>query len=238
MYNIERHEAIMRLLSEQKSISVDKLAEVLYVSQPTVRRDLTILQEEGKVVRTHGGVVLAKSSDAQVPLILRESQNNSSKKAIAVKAVKFIKNGNVIFLDASSTVSYIVPYLCEFKDIIVITNSPKTSMKLGELRIKNYCTGGLLLDKSVAYVGSEAENFIRNFNADILFFSGRGLSENGIITDSSAEESNIRKVMINHSKRKYFLCDGSKIGKTYMYNICASDIVDEVISEKTTASDF
>ena len=73
----------MRILDKSTSISVTKLAQLLYVSQPTVRRDLSILEELGKVQRTHGGVVLRKVSDAEIPLMFREDQNNLSKKIIA-----------------------------------------------------------------------------------------------------------------------------------------------------------
>ena len=205
MYNLERQEEIIKILEKSKSISVTKLAKLLYVSQPTIRRDLSALAEQGKVHRTHGGVVLRKVSDAEIPLMFREDQNNTSKKTIAEKASKLIRDGNVIFLDASSTVSYLIPHLERFNDIIVVTNSPKTSMKLGERNIKNYCTGGLLLMHSVAFVGSEAEKFIANINADIFFFSSRGYTENGMITDSSEREVAIKKAMLENANKSYYL---------------------------------
>ena len=174
MYELERQNLIIEILRKNTSISVAKLADLLYVSQPTVRRDLTILEEQGTVVRTHGGAVLRDTENREIPLMWRESQNNSSKRIIAERAAGLVSNGNVIFMDASSTVSYLIPHLEKLKDIIVVTNSPKTSMKLGEAGIKNYCTGGLMLMHSVAYVGNEAERFVASFNADILFFSSRG----------------------------------------------------------------
>ena len=232
MFNLERQEQIMEILAKNKSISVNKLSQMLYTSQPTIRRDLSILEEQGKVQRTHGGVVLRKVSDAEIPLMFREDQNNASKKAIAEKASKFISDGDVIFLDASSTVSYLIPYFEKFHDIIVVTNSPKISMKLGEKSIKNYCTGGLLLMHSIAYVGSETEKFIANINADIFFFSSRGYIENGMITDSSEMEASVKKAMLKNADRSYDLCDSSKKNKKYAFNIChttdASGIIDEV----------
>lgn len=132
MYNLERQEQIIQILETCKSISVTKLAKLLYVSQPTIRRDLSILEEQGKVQRTHGGVVLRKVSDAEIPLMFREDQNIISKKAIAEKAAKLIRNGDVIFLDASSTVSYLIPHLEKLQDIIVVTSSPQTSIRLAE----------------------------------------------------------------------------------------------------------
>lgn len=231
MYNLERQEEIVKLLEKNKSMSVTKLAKLLYVSQPTVRRDLSILEEQGKVQRTHGGVVLRKISDAEIPLMFREDQNNASKKMIAEKAARLISDGNVIFLDASSTVSYLIPYLEKFNDIIVVTNSPKTSMKLGERNIKNYCTGGLLLMHSVAFVGSETEKFIANINADIFFFSSRGYIEGGMITDSSEREVAVKKAMLKNADKVYYLCDSSKKNQKYAFNICSLKDIDGMIDE-------
>lgn len=233
MYNLERQEQIMKLLEKRKSISVTNLAQLLYVSQPTIRRDLTILEEQGKVQRTHGGVVLRTVSDAEIPLMFREDQNNTSKKMIAKKAAKHIHNGDVIFLDASSTASYLIPHLEKYTDIIVVTNSPKTSIRLGEKGIKNYCTGGLLLKHSIAYVGSETEKFISNINADLFFFSSRGYTENGMITDSSEPEVMVKKAMLKNAEKSFYLCDTSKKNKKYAFNICATKDIADIIDEIT-----
>lgn len=231
MYNLERQEEIVKILEKNRSMSVAKLSELLFVSPPTIRRDLSILENQGKVQRTHGGVVLRKASDLEIPLIFREDQNNSAKKSIAEKASQFISDGDVIFLDASSTVAYLIPYLERFNDIIVITNSPKTSMMLGEKKIKNYCTGGLLLMHSIAYVGSEAEKFISNINADVFFFSSRGYTENGTITDSSEREVATKKAMLKNSERSYYLCDSSKKGQKFAFNVCLTKDIDAIITE-------
>lgn len=85
---------------------------------------------------------------------------------------------------------------------------------------------------SIAYVGSEAEHFISNINADLFFFSSRGYTENGMITDSSEQEVMLKKAMLRNASRSYYLCDTSKKGKKYAFNICAckdiAGIIDEV----------
>ena len=233
MYNLERQEQIIEILEKHKSISVTKLAGLLYVSQPTIRRDLSLLEHQGKVQRTHGGVVLRKMSDAEIPLLFREEQNNSAKKAIAEKAAMLIHDGDVIFMDASSTVSYLIPYLEKFNDLIVITNSPKTSICLGKHNIKNYCTGGQLLMHSIAYVGSEAEKFVSHINANLFFFSSRGYIEGGMITDSSEQEVTVKKAMLKNADISYYLCDISKKGNKYAFNICSVQDVAGIINEET-----
>ncbi len=231
MYNLERQQEILGVLEQNRSISVTKLAEMLYVSQPTIRRDLSILEQQGKVKRTHGGVILRSASDAEIPLMFREGQNNSAKRAIAQKAAEYITNGDVIFLDASSTAAYLIPYIARHDHVIVVTNSPKTSMLLGERNVKNYCTGGLLLAHSVAYVGREAERFVSTVNANLFFFSSRGYTEGGMITDSSEREVAVKKAMRKNAEKSYYLCDESKKNQKFAFNICAVKDVDAVIDE-------
>jgi len=95
-----------------------------------------------------------------------------------------------------------------------------------------YCTGGLMLHNSSAYVGDFAADFVRRFNADIFFFSSRGVTDDGYITDESSEETHIRSVMLTQSRQKIFMCDQSKVGKTYCYNLCHVNQTDAFITEE------
>ena len=232
MFHIERQEEILRLLQQKKSMTVHALAQALFISESTVRRDLTELEHSGKVRRTFGGVVLEETLNREVPLLLRKSQNHRAKQEIAAKAASLVEHDKVIFLDASSTVAHLVPFLSEYSNLTVITNSPNTALELGHLGIRTYCTGGLLLEASQAFVGAEAEDFVRRFNADLMFFSSRGIDGEGRITDSSLEESRLRLVMMRNTRKKYYLYDTSKLGQRYLYNLCTTGDVDGVISEK------
>lgn len=231
MFYNERYDAIAKILKENHTATVHFLAKELFVSEPTIRRDLKKMEQQGIIKRTFGGAVLSELLNKEIPLSMREHENMSAKDYIAKEAVKFIRDGQVIFLDASSTVFRIVKYLAPFSNITVITNSPKASLKLAELKIKSFCTGGLLLENSIAYVGTYAENFIKNFNADIFFFSSRGITANGVITDSSIEESDLRRTMLLNSKKSIFLCTSDKIGKQFFYNLTDISEIDRVICD-------
>ena len=80
-------------------------------------------------------------------------------------------------------------------------------------------------------MGDYAADFVRHFNADIFFFSSRGVSEDGRITDASSEENHIRRVMLEQSRQHIFLCDSSKRGKTYCYNLCRLDQLDTCVTD-------
>ena len=99
--------------------------------------------------------------------------------------------------------------------------------------INNICTGGRMITRSLSYIGEDAERTVKQYNANIVFFSCRGLSLDGKLTDNSIEENSLRKVMLQHAKKRVFLCDSSKVGNTYLNNLCHLSVVDEIICERT-----
>lgn len=229
----EREKELLNIIGQHESITSDELLRKLYISKSTLRRDLIKLESMGLIVRTHKGVMpVRKSADKQIPFLLRENEQNSAKALIAEKAAKLIKDGDTIMLDGTTSAYHIVPHLKNFKDIIVITSGAKASYLLGELGIKNICSGGVMINKSFSYVGSDALGTIARYNADIAFFSCRGLSADGLLSDNSVEENDVRKMIIKHSKRKVFLCNSEKIGNSYLHNLCSLSDIDDIICEK------
>lgn len=237
MMEYSRQDNIISYLREHKTATVVNLAKRLYASEATIRRDLTLLEQKGLVKRVHGGAVLTEETQHELPLYLREQQNIQAKKAIAAQAADFLADGQTIFLDASSTVMFLIPYFEKMNQLTIVTNGLKTAQELSHLSHTTYCTGGLMLHNSSAYVGNFAEAFIRHFNADLFFFSSRGLSDEGKITDASSEETHIRQVMMQNSKKHIFMCDSSKNGKLFCYNLCNVSEVDAHLSEETTANE-
>ena len=232
MFDCERQSVITEMLRARGSLTTVELAAELFVSEATIRRDLTKLERTGLIRRTHGGAMLITGPEHEIPLSLRERANDDAKQNIAAKAVRFISERDTVMLDASSTVFRLIPHLAGIKNITVITNGPKATLELASLHVKTLCTGGTVLENSLAFVGRQAEEFISGINADIVFLSCRGISPDGFLTDSSMEESSIRRVMLRRAKRRILLCDSTKFGKGYTYNIARLDEMDEVISEK------
>ena len=228
----DREERILNALMEKESMTVRELSNKLYVSLPTLRRDLIKLEEKGKLIRTHGGARLPQmAADKQVPILLREQEQNSAKAQIGQMATHYIKDGSTIMLDSSTSAYSIIPYLADFNNLIVITSSAKSALLLGQMGISTICTGGRMQPRSFAFFGDDAEHTVRSYNADILFFSCRGLSMEGVLTDKSIEENSLRKVMMHQCKKKILLCDSSKFGKTCFYDMGDISEVDDVISD-------
>lgn len=229
----EREEKILNALLEKESMTTQELSAKLFVSVPTLRRDLIKLEQMGKIIRTHGGAQLInKAADEKIPFFLREQEQNDAKEIMAKKAAAFIRDGNIIMLDGSTSAYAIIPHLAAFKNLIVITSSAKSSFLLGRMGINNICTGGRMITRSLSYIGEEAESTVKRYNADVVFFSCRGLSMDGKLTDNSIEENSLRKVMLRHAKKRVFLCDSSKIDSMYLNNLCHLSDVDEIICEK------
>ena len=228
----EREDSILQIWEEKKEISNRELAQRLFISLPTLRRDLEKLEKKGLIVRTHGFCGLNRQiADEKIPFYYREQRQNSQKQRIAKKALQYIRDGNVIMLDASTSAYNIVPLLSSFQNLIVITNSAKASYTLGTMAIKNISTGGHMITKSLSFVGSEAVETISRYYADVVFFSCHGLAPDGRVTDNSVEENEVRKAMISHAGKKILLCDSSKIGRSCFHTLCHISQVDDILCD-------
>ena len=222
---------ILEILQNNQYATIEELAEKLFVSPSTVRRKLNLLQKKGLVTRTHGGAQLNDDNNFFPSFTFRVHENSFEKKKIALAAIKLIKNGDLIFLDGTTSAFFIAEYLSEFKNIRVITNGIDTLSLLAKNNISAYSTGGCVqeVNRSVL-IGHYAEEMIGNFHADIAFFSARSVTNDGEIYDCFEEENVIRKAMIKHATKKVFLCDGSKFGKTSLFHLCSLNDVDYIVS--------
>lgn len=219
MLKEERYDKILEIIEEENYITAHALSKRLYVSLPTIRRDLSELQRRNLILRSHGGARKISGEHILMPLDFRKTQNHIAKRNLCKKAVKMINDNDIVFIDASTTALQIVDFLEPKKPITVVTNSIPLSIALGRKGIKSYCTGGELQESSLGYAGSYAEDFVRNFNFDIMFFSCSGVNDRGMIVDVSLTETQLRKTVLKVSKRAVFLCDESKFGVTAPYNM-------------------
>ena len=231
--SIDREKQILEILLKEKKSSVKQLAKILFVSEPSVRRDLQSLEKQNLIKRIHGGAVIEETalSKNKIPFLIREYEQSSAKTMIAKKAIELICDNDIVFLDASTSCYYLIPFLASKRNLTVITNGVKALIKLAEYGINTISTGGALLNSCLALVGEEAYKTIETYNADIALFSCRGVSNDGYLTDFSLEENNARKKMIQHARKSYLLCTSEKIGKSYFHNLCHKDDITGIIHE-------
>ena len=227
-----RQEKILEILRHTEYATVEHLAIQLYFSVPTVRRDLAELERKGLIVRSRGGAALKNTPNAAVAFDLRNTLQTKEKSEIARQAAALIEDGDVIFLDASTTVLHMVKHLTEKKDITVLTNSIQLPLLLRNTGIRVYSTGGRLIPNSLAYGGAPAEEAVERFHIDKLFFSSYALTLGGEILDYSEEETALRKKLLQKAKKRYFLCDSSKFGRTSIFYVADLSEVDRLLSDQ------
>lgn len=230
--NQEREKEILKILLAEKRVYVKNLAERTYASEPSIRRDLVSLERQGYLRRVHGGAVIEETnnSEMKIPFILRELEQSDAKITIARKAASLLHDGSVIMLDASSSAYNMIPFLSRFSNLTVITSGVKALTSLAEYNIPVISTGGKLIPSLLSLTGDDALTAISRYNADFVFFSCRGLSSEGMVTDFSIEDNLIRKKMIKQAKTKVLLLDDSKFDHAYMHNLCSVEELDYVIS--------
>ena len=231
MLKKERQERILQIVSDKRYCTVNMLSSILYVAPITIRRDLEDMEKAGFLRRCHGGAAIEDHRNREVPFELRDRENAEAKSRIAHKAARLLKEGDTVFLDASSTVAHITEYITPDMELTIITNSVYVMEKLRGKQIRCYLTGGMIVENSHALVGKIAEETIRSLYADICFFSSQGITEDGIITDYSEDETRLRKEMLNHSAKSVFLYDHSKMGKRSLFKLCHADQLYQIITD-------
>ena len=134
----ERRKEILELLDEKGYVSVKDLSQRLYVSLPTIRRDLTLLEREGYVLRTHGGASLSISDSFVEPFALRKKTNLEAKKYIGKIAASLIHNNDTLFITSSSTCLEFASHIKPDLRLNILTNGMPLAHKLSENN-KRYC---------------------------------------------------------------------------------------------------
>ncbi len=228
----DRQQQILDYLEQFHSAKISELAAQLFTSESSIRRDVAQLESTGIVSRLYGAVVLSQYRNDVVPADLRDSSNTARKEVIAQEAAKLIHDGDTIIFDSSSTVRRICKYIKGSKNLKIITNNIQICNELKGSDITVYCTGGEFYQKRDCFLGAFAEQFLTSINADSVFFSCKGLSEDGLITDVSEQEISMRKAMLRQARNSYFLCDSSKLGSKYSFTVCAAKDVTKILCDE------
>lgn len=231
MLKKERQNAILEMIQDRKYCTVNFFAGRLFVAPMTIRRDLREMEAAGVLTRLYGGATIPDYENREIPFELRSKSNHPVKERLAKQAAALIHTGDVVFLDASSTVNLITEHLLPEQNLTVITNSTLVAQRLKEKHIRCYLTGGMPVENSYALVGSIAEKCLADLHANICFFSAQGIDETGCISDQSEAETALRRLFIQNSGKQYFLFDGSKYGKRFAFKICSATDITGVITD-------
>lgn len=235
MYN-DRQERILDLLNEKGEIQLSELRDIFpQVSTMTLRRDLTMLEGKGLLIRTHGGAVSMKKLSSiygeEDAYSLRAAENVEAKMSIAQKATEYLDNGRSIFLDAGSTIMCLAKLIPD-EPFSILTSGINIAMELTKKsHVTIYHTGGQLNRNSLSSSGPTAMSILDFMNIDIAFMAASGFTlENGF-TVSNFFEGELKKAVMKKAKKVIMLVDSSKYNKVLAFTFGSLNDLDILITD-------
>ena len=220
-----RQMKISELLYTQEIISINEMQLILpNISISTIRRDIKVLVQKGIAIELQGGGVRLKDSAYDAPVDIKEHMFNIEKKTIAEYAAGLVYDGETVYIDSGTTLTYMFPLL--LKKVITLVTTNTDLYKFTE----NY-----LPDIRIIYIGGEFNYNLRsiagpitNKQLDMLhfdkaFLGASGFHESAGITTPDFQEMVKKQIIKQNSKQSYFLLDASKNSQIYLSRICTID---------------
>jgi DeoR/GlpR family transcriptional regulator of sugar metabolism len=199
---------------EVGSVTVAGLEKELGISAATARRDLTLLERQGKVKRTHGGAVPPGLTQHEDSFQQRLGEAVEQKKRLAHAAAALLEADETVFIDSSTTAYYAARrILAGASGITCLTNLVpvmdlfSTADPTGASMVG---LGGIFRALTLSFVGPCTIHTIESYMADRAFLSVKGITSEGYLTDINPLEAEVKKAMIRHAERPVLLVDGRK----------------------------
>jgi DeoR family fructose operon transcriptional repressor len=210
----ERLFRITNIVTERQSVTIQELMKILGTSESTTRRDLSILDAEGKLTKVFGGAIakriIFRTKDATVTT--RKNHNKEEKTKIAKYAATLIKANDFVYLDAGTTTELMIDFITE-KTAIFVTNGFLLAKKLSQKGLLTYILGGEVKFPTEAIVGIEAEESVRKYNFSIGFWGTNGIHKVSGFSTPDLKEALVKRASMAQTQQKYVLCDASKFSQ-------------------------
>lgn len=228
-----RRAAIQRQLLMDGTVAVEALARDLDVSVATIRRDLTILEEDGSVRRTHGGATVTAPRGADQAFALREQIDLDAKRFIARTAFELIEPDQTLFMNDGSTVLALARELvASDMSLTVATPGVNIATMLSENpRINAYLAGGLVRHRTLGTAGDFVEQMLSAINADTAFLAAEGFSASEGLTYSYEADATIARIMNNRAAKTVVLATARKLGQRDRMTAIPASRVDVLITD-------
>ena len=237
LYMEERRRSILAQLNRSGRVAVKRLSADFKVSEVTIRLDLRALEAANLVKRTHGGAVLpqARNISPELSYDVRSRTNTRIKAQIARYASRYVSHGDSIALDASTTVIAMLPYLQQMDDLTIVTNSLTIAKELLNFRhVKVLMPGGQLRRDSVSLVGKPEA--LPKLQLSAGFISAHGYTKGNGFTESSLEESQMKRAILEQCISRYMLFDDKKWGKVSSFTIAHPNELSAIFTSRQAPS--
>lgn len=228
MYPHERQDEILAILEKYQYVPVSYLIETLCYSSATINRDLNALEQRQLVHRSYGGVELAAPST--VPLPFRRHKQHHAKERIAQRAAELVDDGDVIFIDGSTTTQCMGPHLADRESLTVISNNITLLDYLSEHGVTCIVLGGQITEPPSMTGGVDAVDMARSYRADKAFFSTAAVTDNGEVGDSDLYYE-LRRAMLRNAGQAYYLVDREKRKRRVPKVLCDFGALHSVITD-------
>lgn len=240
MLPLERQASILQLLRQTPGITVSELAQMLRVSEGTIRNDLKALESAGKIQRVRGGAIVPDHHTFISPTFAARARTNvRAKECIARWAAELVEDGDSIMLDASTTVYAMVPYLQKRKNLTVITNGIEIALALAKnLSHTVILIGGKVRPDGTSVGGSLGEQIVRNLHARTAFVSCTGFSVSAGLTEVDLPEIELKRLMIQSAERVIALIDSSKFGRVDLTSFATIEQIAHIFTDDQIAPTY
>lgn len=220
--------------------SIPEIAEVLGVSEPTVRRDLVALEADGVIVRLHGSAQLAENSSSEIAFESREKINLVAKRAIAESAYTHLKPNSTIFLDAGTTVLQLARLIrMKPMKLRVFTNClPVAQLLMGSEGVDVTVLGGQLRPQNASLTGPRAESSLEDLWFDQLFLGVGAIGPDDKIYSADEGEARLNTVMLSRTSCPIVLADEHKFGARLTYQVGSINSDMSVISDSGLSTEW
>ena len=238
MFSNQRQMKIYFLLREEGQAKVNYLSKTFGVSEPTIRQDLAKLEEEGLVVREHGGVFLKNMSEQVKDLSLEHKENMGMKVFIGTEASKLINDGDSIILDSGSTTTEVAKNISKRHNLKVVTNALNISLILGtNPTIKLLMPGGEFSAPTLSLSGERAITYFKEIHVNKLFLAAVGVSVEAGVTFPGFKDIPVKRAMINSADEVYLVVDSTKIGVSSFAVLCDLDKITAIVTDEGITND-
>lgn len=216
MLNEERYRIIQELIEEKNTVTVAELAKVINTSESTIRRDLTTLDELGKIRKFFGGATKIVKNEGlfEDSVSVREQMMSKEKTEIAKYCAELINDNDFVFIDAGTTTSRLVDFIKNNK-ATYITNGITHGRKLIHKGFNTYIIGGKIKPVTEAIIGAEGIANLSNFNFSKAFMGANGVDINAGYTTPDIEESLVKEAAVKKSYHSFVLVDSTKFNRVF-----------------------
>jgi DeoR/GlpR family transcriptional regulator of sugar metabolism len=214
----DRRDVIAQLLESRERVSVAELAVRFGVTDVSIRRDLVLLEDAGRLRRIHGGAVAKSAGRGPGAYALKARENRGQKARIGAAAAALIRGGDVVAFDSGSTVAQVAAHvpapLRRGSAITVVTNSLPVIREIATWDSPHLiCLGGLYLPDHEALVGPQTMAELRDLSADTVFMGCDGLTLETGLTTPHVLVAEVAAMMASRARRVVAVADSTKLGR-------------------------